>query len=161
MAKWTNFCRWERSSTWGTGVDKSPTLDGNAVWLPSFSQNMDDTLLYFYVLTLPVLHICSVNRPPPGLQAQVKSTLYMSYLFGSCFVALAVLKQIWIGPVHGITFSMIGKVGSRNAIHKRDVAKLDVEYRHRRLLRMLAGRPADTHSASPWHGTLIEWSNYV
>ena len=33
----------------------------------------------------------------------------MSY-FGSCFVALSVLLQVWIGPVHGIKFSMIGTV---------------------------------------------------
>lgn len=48
---------------------------------------------------------------------------------------------------------------SHHAIHKRDVAKLDVEYRHRRLLRIVARPPPDTHSASPWHDTFIEWSN--
>ena len=43
---------------------------------------------------------------------------------------------------------------SHCAIHKNDLAKLDVEFR--RLMRMVVGPPADTHWASPWHKILSE-----
>ena len=45
------------------------------------------------------------------------------------------------------------------AIHKDDLAKLNVEYR--RLLRMVVGPPADTNWASPWHEILHGWNNKV
>ena len=48
---------------------------------------------------------------------------------------------------------------SHRAIHKDDLAKLDVEYR--RLLRMVVGPPADTNWASPWHEILHGWNNKV
>ena len=46
---------------------------------------------------------------------------------------------------------------SHRAIHKDDLAKLDVEYR--RLMRMVVGPPADTNWASPWHDILHGWNN--
>ena len=48
---------------------------------------------------------------------------------------------------------------SHRAIHKDDLAKLDVEYR--RLMRMVVGPPADTNWASPWHDILHGWNNRV
>ena len=48
---------------------------------------------------------------------------------------------------------------SHRAIHKDDLAKLNVEYR--RLLRMVVGPPADTNWASPWHEILHGWNNKV
>ena len=48
---------------------------------------------------------------------------------------------------------------SHRAIHKHDLAKLDVEYR--RLMRMVVGPPADTNWASPWHDILHGWNNRV
>ena len=36
------------------------------------------------------------------------------YIFGSWFVALSVLWQVWIGPVHGMKSWMIGTVESMN-----------------------------------------------
>ena len=48
---------------------------------------------------------------------------------------------------------------SHRAIHKDDLAKLDVEYR--RLLRMVVGPLADTNWASPWHEILHGWNNKV
>lgn len=57
--------------------------------------------------------------------------------------------------------SVAGFHASNHAIHKRDVAKLDVEYRHRRLVRIVAGPPADTHSASRWRDIFIEWNNNI
>ena len=46
---------------------------------------------------------------------------------------------------------------SQRAIHKNDLAKLDVEYR--RLMRMVVGPPADANWASPWHEILYGWNN--
>ena len=46
---------------------------------------------------------------------------------------------------------------SHPAIHKNDLAKLDVEYR--RLMRMIVGPPADTNLASHWHEILYGWNN--
>ena len=46
---------------------------------------------------------------------------------------------------------------SHRAIHKDDLAKLDVEYH--RLMRMVVGPPADTNWASPWHDILHGWNN--
>ena len=46
---------------------------------------------------------------------------------------------------------------SHRAIHKNDLAKLDVE--NRRLMRMVVGPLADTNSASPWHEILNGWNN--
>ena len=48
---------------------------------------------------------------------------------------------------------------SHRAIHKDDLAKLDVEYR--RLMRMIVGPLADTNWASPWHEILHGWNNKV
>ena len=48
---------------------------------------------------------------------------------------------------------------SHRAIHKDDLAKLDVEYR--RLMRMVVGPPADTNWALPWHDILLGWNNRV
>ena len=48
---------------------------------------------------------------------------------------------------------------SHRAIHKDDLAKLDVEYR--RLMRMVVGPPTDTNWASPWHEILHGWNNKV
>ena len=45
---------------------------------------------------------------------------------------------------------------SHRAIHKDDLAKLDVEYR--RLMRMIVGPPPDTNWASPWHEILRGWN---
>ena len=46
---------------------------------------------------------------------------------------------------------------SHRAIHKDDLAKLDVEYR--RLLRMVVGPPAGTNWASLWHEILHGWNS--
>ena len=43
---------------------------------------------------------------------------------------------------------------SHQAIHKHDLAKMDVEYR--RMMRMVAGPLADTNGASPWHN-ILQW----
>ena len=48
---------------------------------------------------------------------------------------------------------------SHRAIHKDDLAKLDVEYR--RLMRRVVGPPADTNWASPWHEILHGWNKKV
>jgi len=48
---------------------------------------------------------------------------------------------------------------SHRAIHKDDLAKLDVEYR--RLMLMVVGPLADTNWASPWHEMLHGWNNKV
>ena len=48
---------------------------------------------------------------------------------------------------------------SHRAIHKDDLAKLDVEYR--RLMRKVVGPPTDTNWASPWHEILHGWNNKV
>ena len=38
----------------------------------------------------------------------------LMFYFGSCFVALSVLLQVWIGPVHGMKSNMIRTVESMN-----------------------------------------------
>ena len=48
---------------------------------------------------------------------------------------------------------------AHRAIHKDDLAKLDVEYR--RLMRMIVGPLAHTNWASPWHEILNGWNNKV
>ena len=64
-------------------------------------------LRYFHAVISPV---AVLQR---GTEQCIRPTCanLMSY-FGSCFVALSVLLQVWVGPVHGMKSCMIGMVES-------------------------------------------------
>ena len=56
-----NFCTWKRLQHWTMESRKSPKLDGNVPWFPSFCEPTDEIVFYFHALALAVLYIFSVD----------------------------------------------------------------------------------------------------
>ena len=86
----------------------------------------------------------------PVFQFQAESRVFHANKWILCDKGVSILHRL---RYFEKTISPVACFGaSHRAIHKDDLAKLDVEYR--RLLRIVVGPPTDTNWASPWHEIL-------